>query len=416
MDRRLFLKLSSLSLLSGCAYSRIDPLNVLIRSDYYDTLEQADAVVKKARVDWTSDGKVRVLYVQGSPYDRGYQHGKLLREEIKENIGYLYEKALSKFHFEELFDEVYERMRPFMPEEYVQEMHGLAHGSRLPLRIIHGIHVLPEIGEWGGKRKIKDVVKRMMAGEMGTSCSNLCASGSSTADGSMYSARLLDWGLHRISRLHQYPLITIGKPEKGNIYCNIGWVGFLGAISGMNDKGITLGEMGYGDPAGETLRGKPMPFLLRDVLTYAQNLKDVRRIIETSPGTNAFVFLMTDGKTREGEIYIREHNRFKVEKPGKDIEDRNNKVPGIKDIVYGGHYNDRMNAQLTAHHGKLTPEILMKEIIPAIAMPSNFQNVVYDPVHLRFWVANAKDKETRAADQEYTFFDLKEALSKFPVA
>ena len=49
----------------------------------------------------------------------------------------------------------------------------------------------------------------------------------------------------------------------------------------MNDQGITLGEMGYGDPEGETLRGEPMPFLLRDVLAKASNIDQVKSILST---------------------------------------------------------------------------------------------------------------------------------------
>lgn len=415
MDRRTFLKVSSLALLSGCAlqkFSRIDKDHVLIRSDRFNSLEEVAETLKHSKVEWLDDGRTRVLYVVGSPYDRGYQHGKLLRDDVQRNLTYLYNKAVDKFHVEELFDEAYERMRPFIPDEYVEEMHGLAHGSKLPLRIIHGFHALPEIGEWGGKKKIKEAVTRMMDGTMGTSCSNLCAMGKATADNGFYSVRMLDWGLHRISKLHEYPLITIGKPEKGNIYCNIGWVGFIGAVSGMNEKGITLGEMGYGDKSEETLRGKPMPFLLRDVLSYANNLADVRKIISTSVGTNAFVFLMTDGKTREAEMYIRDKDRFLISKPGKDLEDNGNKVPGIDNYLYGGHYNDRMTETLTKYKGKITPEVLMKEVLPTFAMPSNFQDVVYDPVHLKFWVTNALNKESRAADEPYLEFNFKQAIEE----
>ena len=57
-------------------------------------------------------------------------------------------------------------------------------------------------------------------------------------------------------------------------------------------------------------------------------------------------------------------------------------------------------------------KLLMKEIIPSISMPSNFQNVIYDPVNLKFWVANAFDKSSRAADGQYLEFDLKAAIAR----
>lgn len=406
----------SSTLFVGCGYLRIDSNHYLFRSDVIESVEQEKAIVAKAKLGWTQDGKARVIFVTGTPYERGYQQGRLLREEIQENLTYLYNKVLDKYHFEELLDESFERQRPFIPQEYIDEMHGLAHGARLPLRVVHAIHALPEITEWGGKKKYKKLIKEMMDGVLlGTSCSNFCANSSATGDGKMYTVRILDWGLHKLSKLHEYPLITVIVPEKGKGIpsANIGWAGFLGAVSGMNAEGITLGEMGYGDPEGETMRGRPMPFVLRDVLTYAKNLKDVRKIIKEAPPTNSFVFLMSDGKTGEAELYVRDRYRFEAHKAGADLEDKGKTFPAISGMVYGGHYQDKMTSKLNETRGTMTPEIIMKDIIPYIAMPSNFQNVLYSPQDLKFWFTNAAGPKARAAEQPYTFYDFGAGLKEF---
>lgn len=417
IDRREFLRLASYSLLgaaaSSCAYARIDPNHFLIRSDVISSLEQEKEILSRAKLEWTEDGVIRVLYVKGTPYEMGYQHGVLLRDQIQDNLGYLYDQVLKKFHSKEIFAECYERARPFIPQDYVDEMHGLAHGARIPLEMVHHIHILPEMTEWGGKKRIKSVVKQMINGDLGTSCSNFCAYDSATKDNKFYAVRILDWGLHRLSKLEEYPLLKISVPNNGLASVNIGWVGFLGAISGMNEAGITLGEMGYGDIPNETLRGVPMPFMLREVLTHAHNLKDVRKVISESIGTNSFVYLMSDGKSKQAEMYIRDRDRFVVVKPNQVLKDRKNDLPAIKDVVYGGHYQDRMIDELTSKHGKLTPEIILSEVIPRMAMPSNFQNVLYAPEELNFWVSYARGKKARAAEQPYTYFDFKRALMEF---
>ena len=202
MKRRVFIKVIPLVAATGCGLTRIDPWHVLVRSDQINSLEQERAILAKAKLSLTKDRRIRVLYTQGTPYEMGYQHGALLRKEIQNNIGYMYEKAVEKFHFAELFDEAYERMRPFIPQEYIDEMHGLAHGAKMPLRVIQGIHVLPSIAEWSGKKEIKKVIKKMMAGELGTSCSNFSINHSASKDNNHYVVRILDWGLHRISKLH----------------------------------------------------------------------------------------------------------------------------------------------------------------------------------------------------------------------
>jgi isopenicillin-N N-acyltransferase-like protein len=400
-------------MLAGCGFWRIDPYHYLIRSDTIDSPEKHDAVVAKAKLTWTSDNRIRVLFLRGTPYERGYQHGVLLRHEIQDNLGEMYKNAIKTYHYEELFEEVYERMRPYMPAEYVEEMHGLAHGAKVPLKMVHYLHILPEMTEWGGKDRLKKILHDMMRGAIVPSCSNLACNNSATPDKGHLAVRILDWGLHKVSKLHQYPLITVSVPDKGFASANIGWVGFIGAVSGMNDQGITLGEMGNGDTPNETLRGKAMPFLLRDVMTYSKSLADVRKIISSSPGTCSYGFLMTDGKTGESELYVRDPDRFLVFKPGESLHDYRKNLPGIKDTVYAGHFDDKMHELLSKNQGHITPELLMKEIIPQIAMKSNFQNVVYQPKTLQFWVANAASKTQAAWTQPYSFFDFGTALRDY---
>jgi isopenicillin-N N-acyltransferase like protein len=400
-------------LLNGCSLSRIDTMSPFLRSDIVSTTDDEQKILSKAKIGWDNSKNIRVIYLSGSPYEIGYQHGALLRSEVQDNLQYLYHSAIRKFKMPELFDEAFERMRPHIPENYLQEMHGLAHGAKLPLKMVHAVHMLPEIAEWGGKRKIKEVIKSMITGDFQTSCSNIGALPSTTLNKKMYSVRVLDWGLHRISKAHEYPTIMVVKPNQGIPFANITWSGFLGTVSGMNAAGITIGEMGYGNPPSEQLRGIPMTFLLRDVLLKAQNLDNVRYILGNAKGTNSFVFLMSDGKSKEASMFIKDALRFKEFKPNTEIKDGNTLLPPILGFVYGGHFQDKMFEQLNKFNGKITPEILIKEIIPNIAMDSNFQNVIYDPENLVFWVANAANSDEPADEQPYRFFDLKKALQEF---
>lgn len=401
---------------TGCGYFRIDPWHYRVRSAYFKSAQHEQAVVDKAQLFYSDDKRVRILVARGNAYERGYQQGALLREEVRDNLGYIYDLALEKFYFGELFAEVYERLRPYISQEYIDEMHGLAHGSRLPLHLVHHLHALPAMAEWGGKKQVKEVIKKMMKGlpedqwDLGTSCSNFSLPPTTTADGNFYVVRILDWGLHRISKLHEYPLITVNVPDNGIPSANIGWVGFLGAVSGINAEGITLGEMGYGDPDNETLSGNPMIFLLRDVLSYGSNLAEVREMIRRSPGTSSFAFVMTDGKTGKGELYIKDRDRFIVFEAGQEARDKDEYLPAIPDVSYGGHYEERMAELLSQHRGSYSLEMIKSELIPKLVMKSNFQNVIYEPRTLQVWVSNAKDKKSLASEAPYTHVDLSKIL------
>jgi len=414
ISRRKFIGMASAaSMLSSCGYLRIDPWHPLLRSDVLLTPEDIKRVTAKAKVRMIENSKVRVLCLEGTPYEIGFQQGAVLRPVVDESLMSMYDNVLDVYMSPEFFDEAYERLRPFIPQAYIDEMHGLAHGAKLPLQVVHALHALPEMSEWGGKKRVKGIVKDMMAGKLATSCSNIGALKESTADGKMLAVRILDWGLYRVSRMHEFPQITVVRPDGGIPYANVGWTGFLGAVSGMNEAGITLGEMGYGDPEGETLRGMPMVFLLREVLSKAESLNDVRKILKEAKGNNSYVFLMTDGKRNEASMFIKDKDRFLEFKPGQDVDEKGQTLPGIKNIVYGGHYLDRMTKDLNESKGMITPEKLMKDIIPNLAMPGNFHNVVYRPEDLQLWVSNAKGEGQPAYSQPYTFFDLRKELATF---
>src|SRR5262249_42990396 len=169
-----------------------------------------------------------VLRLRGSPYERGYQHGFLFREEVRASVqgflSYVYhEFPLGKYAAQALLDYAYHCFLPFIPQSYREEMQGLADGAGLPLRDIHRVHAAPDLFE--------------LRGIVG--CASFAAFGRATPDGHLYHLRNLDWIF--AAGVQQHPLLLM-YPETGVV--NIGYAGFLGVVSGMNQAGISLGQIG----------------------------------------------------------------------------------------------------------------------------------------------------------------------------
>jgi len=373
-----------------------------------------DRVSKEGFVETIGDeeNKIDVLYAKGTGYEIGVQHGKLLKKKVRKNIrGVLREcykfiekqsgiPRAGKMSAEEILDEAYRAMESSIPKEYKDEMRGLADSSGISIEDIHRVNAIPEITE--------------------TSCSGIAALGRATKDGNLYQVRILDYIMEL--GIQDRPLITVCKPDNGNAYVNIGWAGFVGVISGMNEKGIAVSEMGYGGPGNnmpgipkpepaETLRGMPMPFLLKKVLQYSDNVEQANGIIRSADGTNYYVFIIGDGITNglpEARGYIKTSSSCIIYLPNDPCYP----IDRLEDVVYGSHYNTRCHELLKKHFGQLTPKILMRDIIPAISMKKNLQCVVYDPKEMKFWVANAKGTDGKACDQKYTMFDFGQAVKR----
>jgi len=91
-------------------------------------------------------------------------------------------------------------------------------------------------------------------------------------------------------------MITIYQPTTGNAnaYATIGWIGFVGAVSGVNAKGVALSEMGFGNPPGKRSRGTPMPFMLRMCCATRTLPKMVPRSFVQHDGRTRTVYFLGD--------------------------------------------------------------------------------------------------------------------------
>ena len=54
--------------------------------------------------------------------------------------------------------------------------------------------------------------------------------------------RTLDWDMSGPFR--DYPHITVYHPNEGNAFANVGWTGWVGSLTGMNDQQMAISEIG----------------------------------------------------------------------------------------------------------------------------------------------------------------------------
>lgn len=102
----------------------------------------------------------------------------------------------------------------------LEEISGIAHGSNTSVQDIARLGIFPE------------VVK--------AACSIVGLWGFATLDRNTLHLRALDWDSN--GPMNKFPLITIYHPEdrKLNPHANLGWVGFVGSLTGISQK-VSLG-------------------------------------------------------------------------------------------------------------------------------------------------------------------------------
>ncbi len=366
-----------------------------------------------------------VLKLEGDPYHLGFEEGRLLQKEIREgleDISRYFRKELpvpilnrAGIHF--LLDRAWKKMEPFISYAEYLQMKGLADGAGIPLKKIRRLHALPELYP--------------------TFCANGAYWGKATAGGRLIALRNLDWN-RKIGIQRRAAVKFIHEPGNHR-YVNIGYAGFTGVLSGMNEKGISVGQIGS-TSADESMAGVPMPFLLKRLLEESGSLEEAAGIFKRSELTRGYNYVIADASA-PGAMAVEATHRhlafFRDQDPAESkvtyacpLENAVLRAdtamdPAIRNLQWasqgnpkkagpeppaGGAYEIRYKKQaelVQESYGKITPETV-KQIAREIAPGSNIQSVIY--TFPEFWVANAKEDE-KAAESGYVEFSFEKDAS-----
>ena len=366
-------------------------------------------------------GAPPVVYLEGAPYDLGYQHGTMLQQEVRASVSRTLDyfrhrlriPIVGPFLVNCWLDRGYAQMAPFIPPAYAEEMRGLAAGSGVPLREIHRLHAIPDL--------------------TGTGCSSLAVFGRATADGRLYHTRNLDWTID--AGIQEQAVIFVVRPQGGWPFINIGYAGFIGVLSGINAHAISIGEIGA-STVDETLKGEPMPFVLRQVLEQSRDLDGASHLVLDAKRARGYNYVFADAIRRQAIALETTHLACILFYPDDAKEHRVAYALPLQDVLCradtamdrgvralqrcsggkpgrhppaapdgSGAYEKRYRGQavrIREAYGRLDAEGV-RAIAQAVAAGSNVQSVIYGYPDL--WVANAAGP-TPATQTEYHHYDV----------
>jgi isopenicillin-N N-acyltransferase-like protein len=333
----------------------------------------------------------RVLFLKGSAEEMGRQQGALLKKQVRQlcdhvlyGVGVGSSFLRGKWFFGEI-ERAEGRLHPFMDPRYLSEMDAIADASGMDRQEARLANFFPELFH----------------------CSGFSLYGKATGDGHMYHGRVLDY-LRGIG-LEQNAVVMVYQPDYGNAWVNLGYAGFIGSVTAMNEKGISIGEMGgagYGD-----WDGKPMAELMREVMEKSNSLDDAVRIMRTGPRTCHYYYVISDGKTQQAVGIDATPTTFRVLPAGAAAPELPHAFDDSVLMSAGNRYEELCN-RVKSNYGSFDARSARDLMTRPVCMNSNIQSVLFEPDTLDFWVANA-DSEHVASAARYTHYNLR-ALLKSP--
>jgi predicted choloylglycine hydrolase len=286
------------------------------------------------------------LYVEGDPLEIGVTTGALSDSLLKkqENIFfYKIEDIIpSKFQQKLLrqFLKWYNRkLYTNVPEEYQTEIYGVSqytsnnfdniapqYQRNLYLHAAHDIgHALQDLALVG--------------------CSSFAAWGEKSEDGNLILGRNFDFYVS--DAFAENKIVAFIKPEQGYNFMMVTWPGMIGAVSGMNQQGLTV-TINAGKSEIPLSAKTPISILTREILQHAQNIEEAIAIAKKRK-----VFVSESimvGSAQDNKAVLIEVSPKKM-----DVYD----VPNSNQLVCSNHFqgeafkNDERNqVQIKDSHSK----------------------------------------------------------------
>ncbi len=361
---------------------------ILLPGDVLKKPRQQSRQTENGELRWI-DGQ-RVVILKGTPEQIGKAHGELLKEEANtciDSVLYTFGTAntiMSGKWFRTELDNAFAQLKKHIPQRFREENRALAVALGRPVEVVDTLNVFPEMFH----------------------CSGFALFGAATVDGKLYHGRVLDY-MTTIG-LQDAATNFIVAPEGKIPFANVGYAGFTGSVSGMNDAQISLGEMGG---RGEGLwDGVPMATLMRIALEECSTLDQVKKLWSDSPRTCEYYYVFADGKTNDAVGVAAVPEKVEFLAPGQTDHRLGD---GIKDAVVlsAGDRLAKLRQRVQEKYGSIDAQTAMWLMSRPVAMKSNLHNVLFVPADRVMYVANA-DHKRPAAERPYVKIDMRQLLSE----
>lgn len=254
--------------------SKIKPPAVKDLSALYLKRQQPDTGLYTINNNWfrKSQSGLYEMYVQGSPFERGVINGKLSAELIQEQEYYftaqINKMVPSKFYqrFLRYFIGWFNKDLPqYVKNEYKQEIFGISQSASNDYKYIGSKY--QRILNYHSAHDIGHALQNMML----VGCTSFGTWGSASQDSTLIIGRNFDFWVG--DDFAKNKIVEFVNPTKGYKFMSVTWGGFVGVVSGMNEKGITV-TINAAKSQIPSAAATPVSLVAREIVQYTQNLQE----------------------------------------------------------------------------------------------------------------------------------------------
>lgn len=225
------------------------------------------------------------LYVEGNGYERGIANGMLTKElhAFQEDVFVDQIKILvpdlNYLKFLKFFVAYFNRHLPDnITDEYKEEILGISKYASDKYDFI-----APKYHRILNYHGAHDIGHALQDKNMTVGCTSFSVWDGKSADGKLLIGRNFDF--YSGDDFAKNKIVQFTNPTTGYKFATVTWAGFIGACSGMNEKGLTV-TINAAKSSIPTDAATPIALLAREILQYAKNHEEA---IAIAKKRNVFV-------------------------------------------------------------------------------------------------------------------------------
>ncbi len=327
---------------------------------------------------------IPVIHLYGTPAEMGNQYGTILKKQL-EGLEYISTRFFSKKKVNEFIHTAIETEK-YLPDETLEFLSEIAETSGVDYYKLLAINTVARV-----------------------TCSALAVWGNATENGNLLMGRNADYAFKRINKA--LGLIVVKHPENGYATVSSSFLGLAGAYTGINEKGVSYGNMlvynGFEDE--ETTGGLPVHLLMQSA---AETKNSAREMIEYLTAQNHVVPV---------SVMCADSNEAILAELGKKnfaVREGSNGVLAASNYFYSSgmfekpETDSRFSALMLKardNHGAFNIGHLKDAMHAARKQNETLQTVLFEPAKMLMHVSMNK---VPASKGPFTTFDILELLEK----
>jgi isopenicillin-N N-acyltransferase-like protein len=212
------------------------------------------------------------LYVEGRPFEMGVINGKLTRELVvrqedhfTEQINKMIPSTFYQHFLKYVIGWFNRKLDKNVSEEYKDEIYGVSASASDDYEYIGSKY--QRILNYHAAHDIGHALQSMAL----VGCTSFGTWNDQSEDSTMIIGRNFDFYVG--DKFAEDKIVAFYNPEKGYKLMTVTWGGFVGAVSGMNEKGITI-TINAAKTDLPTGSATPVSLVAREILQYAKNIDE----------------------------------------------------------------------------------------------------------------------------------------------